>query len=881
MRTISYRIGDLKKAVIEIGYVAENEHTRVNIDASEVFSEYPQAVATLTVQPPKGSAYPATVTRNGDTIVWDIKDSDLVNRGEGEIQLTFTEGTVVVKSCISRISISRSIVGNGEAPEPVQDWINDANELLADLEEKKDTDYWKGEKGDPGTPGEPGQPGQDGHTPVLTSNKTGKTTTIYADGQQLAQIQDGQDGQGGDVIDDTAGEGDTDKTWSADKLDTELSDVKNAIEGIEDELDGTQTIDTKSVNPDSEWSQGGVVADVGNQISFSSSQWYRYGYYDIDENDISFTVTTHQSTSSGYPKYVHFVNSSGIVLSSVGNVESTEGDYTYSDIQIPNGAVKMYVTDFGTRPAEQVTVTKKYYSEKTDGVIEKVDKMKPEVDGLKANVGELKTEIKTVPNKNIATGGLTGEVGSALTTTSSEWYNNVTVAVDNSARKYIIRTKQSTSNSYKHYFWFIDANGIILIAGGEVKSAEGFYTYTVENIPSNAKNLAVLTSGTTNNIIIEKEAVISIRSEMDDIEHYFAKKGLSTSPYADQLKDNGRVTVLGHNYENKFMNFVFITDTHFGGNRYPEYDARNNMRAFVDTANERWVDFAAHGGDIITDYGLTRNDALTWMDDTLGIFGDIQVPLLIAKGNHEENNAYYQPVTDTSNLDWEHITYYVRSDISFATVTESTWNGVDDLYIADPEPERIPDNQFTMLAQLGFAGDVVRNSNDYLGGYFYKDFDYNKIRVIVLDEYQVQGTTRIGISSEQVAWLGGTALVLGNDKSDYSVMIISHSPNVTTAVSGLINAFKNGTSYTTGGQTYDFTSQGAKDFIMYLHGHEHEDTYVSSGGFNNIGVICGYVPAESVETEDEIRFSIFTIDTTAKKIYETRIGAGNSREFDY
>ena len=176
---------------------------------------------------------------------------------------------------------------------------------------------------------------------------------------------------------------------------------------------------------------------------------------------------------------------------------------------------------------------------------------------------------------------------------------------------------------------------------------------------------------------------------------------------------------------------------------------------------------------------------------------------------------------------------------------------------------------------------MVRNSSDYLGGYFYKDFEYNKIRVIVLDEFQVQGTTRIGISSEQYAWLGGTALVLGEGKSDYSVMIISHSQQVTANVSGLINAFKNGSSYTINGTTYDYSSQGAKDFIMYLHGHEHIDSYVDSGGFNNIGVICGYVPAESVDTEDEIRFSIFTIDTTNKKIYETRIGAGSNREFDY
>ena len=665
------------------------------------------------------------------------------------------------------------------------------------------------------------------------------------------------------------------------EIQEELNQQKNAIEGIEDELDGQQSIDTKTVNPDSEWSQGGTQAEVGDPIAFSSSQWYRYAYFDVDEDDISFSVTTHQGTSSSYTHYVHFVNNSGVVLSVAANAVQTEGDYTYSDIPIPSGAVKMYVTDYGVRPAEQVTVTKKYYSERIKGVIEKVNDLEPEVDGLKANIGELETEIKIVPNKNIVNGGLTGEVGSSLSTTSTSYYNNATVAVDNSARKYIIRTKQSTSSSYPHYFWVLDETGKILIAGGEVKASSDFYTYTVENVPANAKSLAVLTNGTADNIIIKKEIVISIRSEMDDIERYFEKRGISTSTVADQLKDAGRVTVFGHNYEHKYLNFAFITDTHFGGTRYPEFDARNNMKAFVDMANERWVDFAAHGGDIITDYGLSRNDALTWMDDTLGIFGDIQVPLLIAKGNDEENNAYYQLVTDTSNLDWEHNTYYVRSDISFATVTENTWNHVADLYIADPTPERIPDNQFTMLAQLGFAGDVVRNSSDYLGGYFYKDFDYNKIRVIVLDEFQIQGTTRIGISSEQYAWLGGTALVLGEGKSDYSVMIISHSQQVTANVSGLINAFQNGTSYTINGTTYDYSSQGAKDFIMYLHGHEHVDSYVTSGGFNNIGVICGYVPAESVDTEDEIRFSIFTIDTTEKKIYETRIGAGSNRVFDY
>ena len=56
----------------------------------------------------------------------------------------------------------------------------------------------KGEKGDPGErgekgdPGIPGQRGEAGHTPVITASKSGTTTTIYADGVPIAQIEDGE-----------------------------------------------------------------------------------------------------------------------------------------------------------------------------------------------------------------------------------------------------------------------------------------------------------------------------------------------------------------------------------------------------------------------------------------------------------------------------------------------------------------------------------------------------------------------------------------------------------------------------------------------------------------------------------------------------------------
>lgn len=50
-----------------------------------------------------------------------------------------------------------------------------------------------GPRGEPGPHGEPGPPGKDGHTPEIAATKTGKTTSITADGVEIAQIKDGED----------------------------------------------------------------------------------------------------------------------------------------------------------------------------------------------------------------------------------------------------------------------------------------------------------------------------------------------------------------------------------------------------------------------------------------------------------------------------------------------------------------------------------------------------------------------------------------------------------------------------------------------------------------------------------------------------------------
>lgn len=255
------RLGDLAKTELYIGYVGENLHTRIVIDAGKMFEQYPSAAVSLTVQPPFSAAYPAIVERQGNDVIWDVTDSDLVHQGNGEIQLAFTVDEVVAKTFIGRIRIGRSIIPTGEIPDPLDDFLTRAGAALtaipeaidAALEEAKESGEFDGppgpqgergpagesgpagpsgpagKDGAPGKDGSDGSDGADGFSPVATVTKSGKVATITVtdkNGTTTATVSDGEDGQGADVIDDTAGAGDTDKTWSADKLE---SDVLSAI----------------------------------------------------------------------------------------------------------------------------------------------------------------------------------------------------------------------------------------------------------------------------------------------------------------------------------------------------------------------------------------------------------------------------------------------------------------------------------------------------------------------------------------------------------------------------------------------------------------------------------------------------------------------------
>ena len=197
----------------------------------------------------KGKAYPAVVNVEGADLVWDVLSADVATAEVGSLELIYYVGDTIAKSQTweTVVIASKSADGMTEPPEdPARAWFDAIKRQIGDLnklttkdkenlvaaineaartgsggggtvEMRVDGGYiqystdgvtWEnliavallegkpGKDGDPGAPGAPGkdgEPGKDGHTPKIAATKTGKTTSITADGVEIAQIKDGED----------------------------------------------------------------------------------------------------------------------------------------------------------------------------------------------------------------------------------------------------------------------------------------------------------------------------------------------------------------------------------------------------------------------------------------------------------------------------------------------------------------------------------------------------------------------------------------------------------------------------------------------------------------------------------------------------------------
>lgn len=137
MRDIILALDRFGDQALLLGRVGENRATRVLIDLKSILSQYPDAIASITVKQPGRAEYPAAVKQEDDILTWEITSADIGDKaGSGQAQITIqdADGTVI-KTAIACTRISESLGdATAPAPDPVTTWIDKATGTLADVE---------------------------------------------------------------------------------------------------------------------------------------------------------------------------------------------------------------------------------------------------------------------------------------------------------------------------------------------------------------------------------------------------------------------------------------------------------------------------------------------------------------------------------------------------------------------------------------------------------------------------------------------------------------------------------------------------------------------------------------------------------------------------
>lgn len=255
--------------ILNLGFVGENEHRKFNFDCMKMFGEYPSASVSLTVQPPAGDCYPAVIERNGDLVSWTVTDSDLIEEGCGEIQLAFMVGDVKAKTCIGRTKVERSLGTPGQIPTPIENWIEQAEEIISEAEDAAeaaknaaehqpiidDNGYWNtwdaeaeeyvstGVKAQ----GEDGEPGQDGTdaTPALITVDYSELTFPVAEGKLC--YHSGLLYKANQAI--ATSEAWTAAHWTQTTIEAEQHALLTQINSCDDEIKNIQTYESEEGNP--------------------------------------------------------------------------------------------------------------------------------------------------------------------------------------------------------------------------------------------------------------------------------------------------------------------------------------------------------------------------------------------------------------------------------------------------------------------------------------------------------------------------------------------------------------------------------------------------------------------------------------------------------
>lgn len=318
--------------------------------------------------------------------------------------------------------------------------------------------------------------------------------------------------------------------------------------------------------------------------------------------------------------------------------------------------------------------------------------------------------------------------------------------------------------------------------------------------------------------------------------------------------------------------FGLVTDVHCSDNML---HSPALMEAIL---TECGIPYFYNAGDFVSGMGIIKpEDLIKEIMFVRRLFGRIADKQLMAFGNHDAAYSTFEPPA-----------YYAES-LSRETVHE---------YVFRP--------------QMNYANRVF--SED--GMSYYADDVFHKVRHIVLnthdtpsDELKEDGLPvyskfhLFGFRNEQINWFANVALDVPSP--EWTVVLCTHESVGSSEMKynldlmlDIINAFRKHTSFS-GSRTYDeiagydaqvdvdFTGKGG-DFAVWVGGHMHQDIGEYTDGILRVSTLndslhnsskSSFRHVPSTITEQAI--DVFTINKKEHKLYATRIGCGEDREFTY
>ena len=487
--------------------------------------------------------------------------------------------------------------------------------------------------------------------------------------------------------------------------------------------------------------------------------------------------------------------------------------------RVDSAGVKKYVdVDLPELTDEQLAAV----AEKTQ------EKVGAEISQLKGDLGNIENDVSTlsqgdipiklIADKFLTSSGIAGYTG---------WSATENIKVD--GLDYIY-TEWSKASSYNK---FLDSNfglvKMVAIRDGLQKTnvPEGSCYVAFSNETAVMEGLRVWSPTKVNSY----ENTLEISKLKQDIPLYYEKH------LTDKITEvRAKETFSGVNGDE----FIFITDYHMDRNA-------NNSPSLIDKIiHQTGAKKIVFGGDAY-DASSTPDLALNKIADFYSMFYENADKILSCVGNHEYNNP------------------------------------------ASNKPEQqIPNGQ--VYASIVNRNDLIYHSR-HTCNYTVLNRSNETMYIFIGCEYSSS------ITNESIKYVLETI----KNNNGYDIIVFSHTGldnggnngNVANIISGFkritdgIDKFNQKSSYIFDGITYNY-SGCTGEVICVFSGHNHVDGCIrTDGGLNVISTTCdaygapegGVVRTKGTITEQA--FDVVNIDYENKKIYMTRIGAGEDRVFSY